>query len=71
MMCLYSCLNYSVCNLLLFYTVLYCHLWPVWLYSIFPHYLINGTIFGKKIIEQNLCAAFFLGTNSTEIFSVL
>jgi hypothetical protein len=25
---------------------IYCHLWPVWLYHIFPHYLINGTIFG-------------------------
>jgi hypothetical protein len=24
--------------------VLYCHLWPVWLYHIFPHYLTNGTI---------------------------
>ena len=22
----------------------YCHLWPVRLYHIFPHYLINGTI---------------------------
>jgi hypothetical protein len=26
----------------------YCHVWPVWLYYIFPHYLINGTI-KKKI----------------------
>jgi hypothetical protein len=25
-----------------------CHLWPVWLYDIFPHYLINVTIFEKK-----------------------
>ena len=25
----------------------YCHLWPVRLFSIFPHYLINGTIFDK------------------------
>jgi hypothetical protein len=24
-----------------------CHLWPAALYSIFPHYLINGTIFEK------------------------
>jgi len=22
----------------------YCHLWPVWLYNIFPHYLINSRI---------------------------
>jgi hypothetical protein len=26
----------------------YCHLWSVWFYSIFSHYLINGTIFEKK-----------------------
>ena len=25
----------------------YCHLWPVRLYNIFPHYLINGTILGN------------------------
>jgi len=24
------------------------HLWPAPLYNIFPHYLINGTSFGKK-----------------------
>jgi hypothetical protein len=29
-------------------TVLCCHLWPVWPYHIFPHYLISGTIFGGK-----------------------
>jgi hypothetical protein len=28
--------------------VIYSHLWPVRLHSIFPHYLINGTIFTKK-----------------------
>ena len=26
----------------------YCHLWPAPPYNIFPHYLINGTIFGGK-----------------------
>jgi hypothetical protein len=26
-----------------------CHLWSVRLCSIFPHYLTNGKIFGKKI----------------------
>ena len=25
--------------------ILRCHLWPVRLYNILPHYLINGTIF--------------------------
>ena len=26
-------------------------LWPVHLYKIFPHYLINGTIIGKKLLN--------------------
>jgi len=25
------------------------------LYNIFPHYLINDTIFGKKVIEYKMC----------------
>jgi hypothetical protein len=29
----------------------YCHLWPDQLYNIFPRYLINGTIFGKKLFN--------------------
>lgn len=32
--------------------VLYCHLWRVWLYHIFPRYLINRTIFEKKILDM-------------------
>ena len=28
--------------------ILYCHMWPVRLYHIFPHYLINSTISEKK-----------------------
>ena len=28
-----------------------CHLWPVRLYSIFPHYFINGTIFVKHLLN--------------------
>jgi hypothetical protein len=40
--------------------VLYCHVWPVWLYHIFTHYLINGTIFGKKFIEQKCVFRFSL-----------
>jgi hypothetical protein len=39
--------------------VLYCHLWPVWLYHIFPHYLINDKIFGgKKFLKYNVCFDF-------------
>ena len=30
--------------------VVFCrHLWPPWLHRIFRHYLINGTIFGKRL----------------------
>jgi len=37
------------------WVILYCHLWPVPLYSIFPHYLINGTIWGgKRYWTQNV-----------------
>jgi len=32
----------------------YCRLWPAPLYSIFRHYLINGTIF-EKVIEHKMC----------------
>ena len=30
----------------------YCHLWPLLLYQILSHYLINGTIFEKKRKEK-------------------
>ena len=37
------------------------HWWPVPVYKLFPHYLINGTIFGKKIkvIENKTCISSF------------
>jgi len=37
----------------------YCHPWPVLLYSIFLHYLINATIFEKKVIEFKICILIF------------
>jgi len=43
--CQYSCLSYPACKSHSFSAVLYCHLWPLWLYRNFPHFLINGTIF--------------------------
>jgi hypothetical protein len=43
--------------------ILYRHLWPIWLYRIFPHYLINGMIFWKKIvIEHKMCILIFSTT---------
>ena len=33
-----------------------CHLWPSQLYNIFLHYLINGTIFEKKLLNiKHVC----------------
>jgi len=40
-------LNYPKSNAL----ASHCHLWLAPLYSIFPHYLINGTIFEKKVLK--------------------
>jgi hypothetical protein len=43
----------------------YCHLWPHRLYDIFPHYLINDTIFegGKKrVTERKMCVLIFSTT---------
>jgi hypothetical protein len=37
-----------VLHLLSTCTILHCHLWPLQVYHIFPHNLINGTIFIKK-----------------------
>jgi hypothetical protein len=46
--CLYSCLTYTARKAYAFCAVIYCHLWSLLHYHIFPHYLINGIIFGKK-----------------------
>ena len=37
--------------------LLYCHLLPIRLYRILPHYLINGMISGKKesYLTRNVC----------------
>jgi len=40
--------------------VLYCHLRPAPLYSIFPHYLINGAIFEKEKLLNNKSVIYFL-----------
>jgi hypothetical protein len=46
-MCMCS-LRYPACNL----HAPYCHLWPAWLYNIFPHCLINGKLVEKKFYEH-------------------
>ena len=50
--------------------VLYCHLWPVCVYHIFPHYLINGTIFEKKKKSWTQNELFFFLQTLAETFLI-
>jgi hypothetical protein len=38
--------------------VSYCNLWPLRLDRTFPHYLISGSIYGKKVIGHRMCFDF-------------
>jgi hypothetical protein len=44
-------LRYPVFKSHLFSPALYCHQWLFWLYHIFGHYLINGTIFRNTFVN--------------------
>ena len=68
--CLYTCLSYPPCKLHLFYAKLYCHLWPVWLNHIFPHYLMNRTIFRKDLLYIK-CVFWFSLQLLSETFLIL
>jgi hypothetical protein len=59
-------LSYPACNS---YAPYY-HLWPASLYYIIPHYLINGMISEKKVIERMMSVSSF-STNFFEIFLIL
>jgi hypothetical protein len=41
-------------NRIFFCGVLYCYLWPVSLYHIFPRYLTNDTIFRERLLRENV-----------------
>jgi hypothetical protein len=51
--------------------MLYCHLWPVRLYRILPHYLINGTIFGKMLLNITYVCFDFLYNFLSESLIIL
>jgi len=44
------------------------HPWPVPLYHIFPHFLINGTIFENTVTELEMCVLIFSTTFVSNIF---
>jgi len=65
--CVHICsLRYTVCNA----HAPYCHLWPAPLYNIFPHYLINGTIFEKPLLKTK-CLFWFSLQLMSETFFIL
>jgi hypothetical protein len=67
-MCICS-LRYPACDA----HALYCQRSPARLYSIFPHYLINDTIFRggkKKVIEHKICVL-IVSTTLSETFLIL
>ena len=52
--CVWCSLKYPACNV----HVLYCHLWPLCLCSIFPHYLIKVRLKKKKLFKHKMCFDF-------------
>ena len=60
-------LRYPTCNA----HAPYCHLWPAPLYNIFPHYLINCTIFGKEKLLNTKCVFWFSLQLLCETFLIL
>ena len=62
--CLYSCRCYPACKTHLFCAALCCHVWPVWLYRVFSHYLINSTNFRNQV--TNIQCVFWF---SVQLFS--
>ena len=49
----------------------YCNLWPVRLYYIFPHYLIKGKIFWKKMLFRTKCVFWFSLQLLSETFLII
>ena len=47
-MCVFYYLSYPLCKAHHFYAALYLHMWPALMDTIFPHYLLNSTIFEKE-----------------------
>ena len=64
--CMWTCLSSMqfVCAMLSL------NLWLLWLHSIFPHYLINNTIFGKMLLNIK-CVFWFSLQLLSEVFIIL
>ena len=49
--CPYCCPSHPACKSHIFCIISHCHLRPVWLYHVSPHYLINDMILGKNLMN--------------------
>ena len=56
--CLNPWLSYPSCTSHHSCTALFCHLWPVCFFHMFPYFLTNSIIFDKKKIKQNYILMF-------------
>ena len=65
-MCLQPYLSNTQCA----YAVLYRHLWSVWLYLIFPHYPINGTILWKQKVTEHIMCVFISSKHLSVTFLI-
>jgi len=70
-----ECVCVCVCVCILSYPTYkahapYYHVWPAPLCNIFPHYLINGSIFGKKLLNTK-CVFWFSVQRLSETFLIL
>jgi len=65
--CMFIGLLYPACNM----HVPYCHLWSTPLHFMFPHYLKNGTIFGKETLLNTKCVFWFSLLQLSEAFLIL
>jgi hypothetical protein len=59
--CVCVCVEPEISSMQRACAVLFCHLWPVWLHCIFPHYLTDGTI-KNKVIEHKMRVLIFFTT---------
>jgi hypothetical protein len=66
--------SYNSVATTLYSTLVYCHLWPVGLYHIFPHYLINCTVLGGRggweVIQHKMCILIF-SANFSETLPII
>jgi len=68
--CLYSCLGFPAGKAYLFCASFHHHVWPVWLFIIFSHFLINARTF-REISAFKTKRVLIISPTVPEIFLIL